>query len=142
MIQGYSSSGHSINQGSIQKWTQGTHTPTYDTVGRLQWNDGILIAWIIFLFILRTMLETCDKMLNTSKCLFLRLLVCPFVCLLQWYTYYITTYVMYDDQSCGVSRNLVLHFISLIEYNAKIFIYIAYIFTSLKERVSSDYTCS
>ena len=46
-IQGYSSSGHSINQGSLQKWTGGTHLHIWHTW--LQWNHRILIVWIIFL---------------------------------------------------------------------------------------------
>jgi hypothetical protein len=46
-IQGYSSSGHSINQESLQKWTGGTHLHIWHTW--LQWNHRILIVWIIFL---------------------------------------------------------------------------------------------
>ena len=37
----------SINQGSLQKWTGGTHLHIWHTW--LQWNHRILIVWIIFL---------------------------------------------------------------------------------------------
>ena len=97
-IQGYSSSGHSINQGSLQKWTGGTHLHIWHTW--LQWNHRILIVWIIFLVKYSGgNLRLNAQHVRMSVPLSVRMSVRLSVAMI----YYIPTYIIHNiQQSCGV----------------------------------------
>ena len=98
-IQGYSSSSHSINQGSLQKWTGGTHLHIWHTCDF----NGTTAFWLYESFFSSKYsggnLRLNAQHVRMSVPLSVRMSVRLSVAMI----YYIPTYIIHNvQQSCGV----------------------------------------